>query len=277
MRRTIPIISAGVILVIFLIWLGKSVDEKIEAPPGMVFIPGNGAIDPFFMDAAPVTVAQFREFVKATGHITQAEKFGDAGVFTTEENWHLVKGASWEYPVGREGSKAKDDHPVTQVSYYDAIAYSEWAAKRLPTEMEWQHAAMDAARIETQYNWGDQLVMEGKFMANTWQGSFPFFNTNEDGFETTSPVGTFGKTKLGLMDISGNVWEWCSDWKIPSGLSMVNFEPDSTAEKVLRGGSFLCDPSYCHGYKLDGRSGSTPETSLFHTGFRCVRDIGTSG
>ncbi|HEX9651495.1 MAG TPA: SUMF1/EgtB/PvdO family nonheme iron enzyme [Cyclobacteriaceae bacterium] len=273
MSRIIRVIFIVLLSLMVFVWLWKSGDQKIETPPGMVFIPGNDAMDSFFMDATPVTVAQFREFVNATGYITQAEKFGDAGVFTIEENWHLVKGANWEFAMGREEPKAKDSHPVTQISYYDALAYSEWAGKRLPTEKEWQHAAMDGEHLDTQYNWGNRLVVEGRFMANTWQGSFPFYNSNEDGFATTSPVGTFGKTKLGLTDISGNVWEWCSDWKISPGLSMVNFEPDSTTEKVLRGGSFLCDLSYCQGYRLDGRSGSTPQTSLFHTGFRCVKDI----
>lgn len=242
-------------------------------PAGMVIIPGNEDVEPFFMDESPVTVAQFREFIEATGYVTQAEKFGDAGVFTIEQNWHLVTGAYWEYPMGKEHPRAKDNHPVTQISFNDALAYAEWAGKRLPTEAEWINAAMDGTEIETQYNWGDQLVVEGKFMANTWQGSFPFYNSIDDGFETTSPVGTFGKTKLGLQDISGNVWEWTSDWKMVPGLSKSEFKPDSTSEKILRGGSFLCDPSYCHGYRLDGVSSSTPETSLFHLGFRCVKDI----
>ncbi|KYG81686.1 hypothetical protein MB14_13975 [Roseivirga ehrenbergii] len=253
--------------------MGCSSPEYIQPPEGMQYIPKGKSIPAFFMDTSPVTVAQFRAFVEATEYVTEAEKFGNSGVFTIEQNWFLEEGADWQYPQGANAEKANDDHPVTQVSYNDALAYANWAGKRLPSQAEWQHAAKDADDINTIYNWGDQLVVEGKYMANTWQGSFPFVNLNKDGFALTSPVGAFGKTKLGLTDMAGNVWEWTSDWLIPYGVKPENFVPNQTSQKILRGGSFLCEPSFCHGYQITGTSESTPETSLMHTGFRCVKDI----
>tara|TARA_R110001592_G_scaffold82516_2_gene244351 strand:- start:1197 stop:2021 length:825 start_codon:yes stop_codon:yes gene_type:complete len=253
--------------------LGCSSPEYIQPPEGMQYIPKGKSISAFFMDTSPVTVAQFRAFVEATEYITEAEKFGNSGVFTIEQNWFLEDGADWQYPQGPNAEKANDDHPATQVSYNDALAYATWAGKRLPSQAEWEHAAKDADDINTIYNWGDQLIVEGKYMANTWQGSFPFVNLNKDGFTLTSPVGAFGKTKLGLTDMAGNVWEWTSDWLIPYGMKQENFVPNQTSQKILRGGSFLCEPSFCHGYQITGTSESTPETGLMHTGFRCVKDI----
>jgi len=252
---------------------GCQTDPKPTPPEGMQYIPKGKSIPAFFMDTSPVTVAQFRAFVEATEYVTEAEKFGNSGIFTIEQNWFLEDGADWQYPQGPNAEKAHDDHPVTQVSYNDALAYANWAGKRLPSQAEWEHAAKDANDINTIYNWGDQLIVEGKYMANTWQGSFPFVNLNEDGFMLTSPVGAFGKTKLGLTDMAGNVWEWTSDWSIPHGVKPENFVPNQTSQKILRGGSFLCEPSFCHGFQITGTSESTPETSLMHTGFRCVKDI----
>lgn len=246
---------------------------EVMVPEGMVHVPAGEEVPAFFMDESPVTVAQFRQFVEETGYTTEAEEFGNAAVFTSEANWFLKEGANWEYPMGKDMEKANDNHPVTQVSFHDAEAYSQWAGKRLPNALEWEHAAKDGVETKTIYNWGDQLVVDGAYKANTWQGSFPYINTNEDGFLHTSPVGHFGKTKLGLTDIAGNVWEWTSDWEIPYGTDRDAFKPNESSMKVLRGGSFLCDPRVCHGYQITGKTESTPETSLMHTGFRCVRDI----
>ncbi len=256
--------------------LGCKEHKQVPAPEGMVYIPESKEIEAFFMDESPVTVGQFRKFVEATNHVTEAENFGNSGVFTIEKNWFLKDGAYWEYPMGKDEPKAKDDHPVTQVSYNDALAYCKWAGKRLPTAAEWQHAANDGKELNTTYNWGNTLVVNDKYKANVWQGSFPYVNTLRDGFEHTSPVGYFGKTKLGLTDISGNVWEWTSDWDIPFGTKKENYQVNQQSQKVLRGGSFLCEPSFCHGYQLTGKSESTPETGLMHTGFRCVKDINPS-
>lgn len=261
---------------LFVFFSGCKEQRDLMIPDGMVYIPSGNTISAYFMDSSPVTVKEFRSFINATSYITDAKKFGNSGVFTVEKNWFLKEGANWEYPMGKDSKKAEDNHPVTQVSYNDAIAYCKWAGKRLPTAAEWEHAAKDGKDINTTYNWGNTLVVNEEYKANVWQGSFPYVNTLRDGFEHTSPVGFFGKTKLGLTDISGNVWEWTSDWDIPFGIEEKNFQINEYSQKILRGGSFLCEPSFCHGYQITGKSESTPETSLMHTGFRCVRDINPS-
>jgi sulfatase modifying factor 1 len=264
----------------------------VAAPEGMVYVPGGstriGATDgradespvwtarvaPFFMDAHPVTVAAFRAFVLATGHVTDAERFGDAGVFDDEARaWRLVRGATWHHPRGADAPAAPDDHPVTQVSWNDAAAYARWAGKRLPTEAEWEHAARGGRDAREPYAWGASLVERGAYRANTWQGSFPEQNTGADGHLHTSPVGAFGTTPLGLTDMGGNVWEWTADWYRPYAERARPFTPTAESERAQRGGSFLCHESYCHGYRVSARSHSTPETALFHVGFRLVRDV----
>lgn len=272
----------------------KELPESVAKPKGMVFVPGGlthqGSseglpreqpvltqfVRGFFMDESPVTVAEFRQFVQATKYVTEAEKFGDAVVFDNEvKNWTLRKTAYWEYPLGRSEPLATDDHPVTQVSWNDAVAYCNWAGKRLPTETEWEHAARNGRDSREQYSWGENILAtsDNSYKANIWQGSFPALNTAEDGYLYTSPVGLFNETEIGLKDMSGNVWEWCQDW-------YKSYDPADPArvqtaepERVMRGGSFMCDPSYCHGYRVSGRSGTTPETGLFHVGFRCVKDV----
>lgn len=262
-------------------------------PPGMVYVPGGettigsrrgrpierpvfqAEVEAFWMDTHPVTVEQFRQFVKATGYTTEAERFGDAGVFDMEtQQWRLVTGAQWRTPLGPEGPPAPDDHPVTQVSWHDASAYCEWAGKRLPTEIEWEHAARSAQNNRNPYAWGTALVEDGQYRANTWQGHFPTQNTGADGYLYTSPVGAFGMTPLGLTDMGGNVWEWTDSWFQPYPLRGVPAASRAT-ERVQRGGSFLCHRSYCHGYRVSARSHSTPETALFHVGFRCALTNGT--
>jgi sulfatase modifying factor 1 len=231
-------------------------------------------VEPFLMDKSPITVAQFRAFVEATGYVTQAEAFGDAGIFDMEgREWKLVKEASWAFPLGPGGPAAEDDHPVTQVSWNDAVAYAAWAGKRLPTEVEREHAARNGRNDQSLYPWGNSLVEAGRYLANTWQVGFPYSNTVDDHFLYTSPVGTFGTTPLGLMDMGGNVWEWCDDWYRPYTERGQAFRPTAQSEKVIRGGSFLCDGSFCHGFRVSSRMGTTPETALFHTGFRLVKDI----
>ncbi len=231
-------------------------------------------VKPFYLDVHPVTVAQFRTFVEATGYVTQAEEFGNAGVFNfLTGEWTLVDGADWEHPFGPDQPAAADDHPVTQVSWHDAVAYCRWAGKRLPTEFEWEHAARNARNDPGPYAWGEALVdAAGTYHANTWQGEFPQTNTEADGFRATNPVGAFGSTPLGLSDMGGNVWEWCADWFRPYDDFGTPFEPGPDAERAHRGGSFLCDPDVCHGYRVSARAGTTPDTSLCHLGFRCAKD-----
>ncbi len=229
----------------------------------MVWVDGEGDINGFWIDKTPVTVGQFRKFVEATKFVTQAETFGDAGFFDFKTGeWSLKKGANWKFPYGQDTTAAPDNHPVTQVSWNDVQAYCKWAKKRLPTSTEFVFAEKNGNdSYSQQYTWGEDFIENGKYKANFWQGNFPYNNTVDDGFLTTSPVGYFGENKLGLTDMGGNVWQWCSDEA-----------PDKPGEMYQRGGSYLCDPMVCHGFKIGGISSSTAETSLMHVGFRCVRD-----
>lgn len=228
----------------------------------------------FRLDRTPTTVAAFRNFVEASQYRPTSEKFGDGAVFNVSTGqWSLVKGANWRRPLGEQSPEAPDDHPVTQVSWHDAVAFCEHYGKRLPTEAEWEHAAKNARNQTAPYAFGDKLLREGEFLANVWNGKFPQRNTVLDGFLLTSPVGHFGKTELGLTDMAGNVWEWSADWYLPYDVDQAKFEPNAQSEKTLRGGSFLCDEDVCHGYRTTSRSHSTPETTLLHTGFRCAADL----
>ena len=230
-------------------------------------------VQPFYMDVHPVTVAEFRRFVEATGRRTDAERIGDAGVYDVRTGeWRLVRGANWRHPLGPGRPPARDDHPVTQVSWHDASAYAAWAGKRLPTEIEWEHAARGGQNSRTAYAWGPSLVAHGVHRANTWQGPFPDGNTLDDGYLFTSPAGAFGATALGLTDMGGNVWQWTADAFRPYDRRGEPLTAEWT-EKTQRGGSFLCREDFCHGYRVSARSHSTPETALFHVGFRCARDL----
>ncbi|MCO4292545.1 formylglycine-generating enzyme family protein [Solitalea sp. MAHUQ-68] len=224
----------------------------------------------FLFDADLVTVKQFDDFVKATSYVTDAQKFGNSAVFDFEKKtWKMLNAADYLHPQGKDKAQANLDHPVTQVSWNDAEAYAKWKSERLPTELEWEWAARNASNARQTYTWGEHLVEGGKYKANTWQGSFPEKNTEEDGFLTTSPVGYFGRNQLGLSDMGGNVWQWCSDKVAPTAEEAQN---DTAQRRVSKGGSFLCDPNVCHGFLIVGSSSSTPETSLMHTGFRCAKD-----
>ncbi len=269
-------------------------------------------VDDFAIDAAPVTNAQFRAFVEATGYVTfpeippRAEDYPNALpemlyagslVFRKSNRpiptddwskwWEFRSGADWRHPYGPESTlDGLDDHPVVHVAYSDAEAYAAWAGKSLPTEAEFEYAARGGLDGAT-YAWGEVFRPKGKHMANTWQGRFPFENTREDGWETTSPVGSFPANAYGLYDMIGNVWEWTQDWyelrhkadaskaccipRNPRGPEGGTIDPCGLApQRVLKGGSFLCAPSYCKRYRPAARHAEPVDTSTCHVGFRCV-------
>ena len=223
------------------------------------------------VDRAPVTVGQFADYVEATGYVTEAETFGNSAVFDYDaQAWTLVEGAFWRQPLGPAGGEAPDDHPVTQVSYRDARAYCEHAGKRLPTVAEWESAARYRQPAATDlYPWGDDIRdARGAYRANVWQGIFPHTRRVDDGYAYTSPVDAFPAAPSGLLDMAGNVWEWTSDVSDGAGV------PGDGVHRVAKGGSFLCEPGWCHGYAVGGATHTSEETGLFHTGFRCVCEGG---
>ncbi len=202
--------------------------------------------------------------------------------------WQWKPKASWRQPKGKGSSiENKLDHPVVHISWYDAQAYAAWAGKRLPTEAEWEWAASGGEK-DSKYPWGDEPITKGTVKANAWEGNFPYQNALKDQFFYTAPVSSFEPNPFGLYDMAGNVWEWCSDWydftyyqKIenkkvnnPQGPD-VPYDPYQPylKQKVMRGGSFLCNDAYCSGYRVASRMKSTPDTGLQHTGFRLVRSV----
>jgi len=228
-------------------------------------------LKPFYIDKTPVTVSQFRSFINETGFKTEAEKFGDSGVYNMDAHtWELVPGAYWLKPFGPSGPDAENDHPVTHVSWNDAVAFAKWAEKRLPTEAEWEFAARSGKNSNNKFSWGNEVSVNGKYFANTWQGTQQSPQTL-DGYLFTSPVGIFGKNEAGLTDMGGNVWQWCADtYKAYQG-STAPIREDQNV-KVIRGGSFFFDQYGEDSFSVSGRSSNSVETSLFNTGFRCAKD-----
>jgi sulfatase modifying factor 1 len=227
------------------------------------------------MDRTPVTVSQFRVFVKDTNYRTDAERYGSGGVLDERQGaWVAIDGADWRRPTGPDGPRALGNHPVTQVSWYDADIFCRAYGARLPTEFEWERAARIGQTLDGHvFKIGDPIEHDGRYRANTWQGTFPFANTAADGYRSTSPVGAFGTAPSGLTDMAGNVWEWTASWHLPYGAP--EHEPtDGDGERVARGGSFLCSPEFCQGYRASARNHTTPDTSLENIGFRCVADPG---
>jgi formylglycine-generating enzyme required for sulfatase activity len=250
------------------------------------------------MDRHPVTVAEFRRFVKATGHVTWAEHAPEAAdypgadpadlvpgslVFRKTDGpvdlrdvrnwWSWTPGADWRHPEG-PGSDVggRELHPVTHVAYADAEAYASWAGKSLPTEAEWEYAARGGLDGAT-FAWGDEFARGGRMMANTWQGEFPWQNLCTDGYERTSPVERYPPNGFGLHDVAGNVWEWTSDWfEAPAARPCCapQREADRFPRRVIKGGSHLCAPNYCLRYRPAARQAEAVDTTTCHIGFRCV-------
>ncbi|RMD84958.1 MAG: formylglycine-generating enzyme family protein [Lentisphaerae bacterium] len=253
-------------------------------------------VAPFYMDKTTVTNRKFAAFVEATGHVTEAERFGWSYVFQGQLSpeqrerwkdqrvggvpwWYAVPGADWRHPTGPDsGIEDLMDHPVVHVSWNDAIAYCRWAGKRLPSEAEWEFAARGGL-VRQRYVWGNELTPNGQHMCNIWQGTFPDENTAEDGFKWTCPADHFPPNGFGLYNMAGNVWEWCMDWFSPTWhkehpcCARDNPRgPQEGTEKSMRGGSFLCHRSYCNRYRVAARTKNTPESSTTNLGFRCVAD-----
>lgn len=267
-------------------------------------------VDGFWIDRFPVTNESFAKFVSETGHVTVAElppnpnEYPGARpemlhpgslVFTKPQHrvdmrhisnwWSFVFGADWRHPRGPGSSLiGLDRHPVVHVAYADVEAYAAWTGKTIPTEVEWERAArggLDAAV----YAWGEEFMPNGRHMANTWQGRFPYENSRDDGYEATSPVSAFPPNGYGVHDLIGNVWEWTCDWWGshaprrasccgPDAAATASLDPALPASriprKVLKGGSHLCAPNYCRRYRPAARFPQPIDTSTCHVGFRCI-------
>jgi formylglycine-generating enzyme required for sulfatase activity len=273
-------------------------------------------VDGFWMDEHPVTVAEFRRFVKRTGYVTRAEQPLDPQEYPEADPaalvpgslvfhptpapvplddyrawWHYVPGATWQRPEGPASDVyTRARHPVVHVAHEDAAAYAMWAGKQLPTEAEWEYAARGGLD-GTVFCWGDEFMPNGRLMANTWHGRFPFEHDRPDEWLRTSPVGTYPPNGYGLYDMAGNVWEWTDDFFSTAGDETVHpccaprnpRTPEPVAEsyapdlpsgqiprRVTKGGSHLCAPNYCLRYRPAARQAEAVDTSTGHIGFRCV-------
>lgn len=288
--------------------MGSDKHYKEEAPAH------NVAVNGFWMDRTPVTNEAFARFVSANNYVTVAEKVPNADdypgalpemlvaastVFIKPTQrvdmrnaynwWHWVPGGDWRHPQGPQSNlDGKEKHPVVHVALEDVEAYLNWIGKELPTEAEWEFAARGGLE-GAEYAWGNEFMPGGKYMANTWQGQFPYQNTMDDGFEGTSPVGSFPPNGYGLIDITGNVWEWTLDWyadahRVQHACCTIDNPrggaPDESIDpltpqvkiprRVIKGGSHLCAPNYCLRYRPAARMAQAVDTGTSHLGFRGI-------
>ena len=222
-------------------------------------------VAPYRIARSAVTNAEFADFVAATGHRTDAERYGSSFVFAgflpddfphtrgvaAAPWWREVPDAAWGHPFGPQSDlRGLDDHPVVHVSRTDARAYAAWRGARLPTEDEWEHAARGGL-VGQPFPWGAELEPGGEHRMNVWQGTFPAEDTGADGWRGTCPVDAFPANGFGLHNMTGNVWEWCDG-----------------EDGVSRGGSFLCHASYCRRYRVSGRQHHAADSSAGNLGFR---------
>jgi formylglycine-generating enzyme required for sulfatase activity len=229
----------------------------------------------FRIDRCAVSNARFAAFVAATGHRTAAERFGWSFVFAgllpddfpptrgaaAAPWWRQVAGADWRHPEGpHSGLDGRDAMPVVHIAHADALAFAAWAGKRLPGEAEWEKAARGGL-AGRRYPWGDAETPDGEHRCNVWQGTFPSANTEADGYYGLAPADAFRPNGYGLYNMAGNAWEWCADWFAPG-------------RRAMRGGSYLCHPSYCWRYRNAARSSATPDSTSGNVGFRCAADAG---
>jgi formylglycine-generating enzyme len=277
----------------------------------------NVTVDGFWIDRYAVTIADFAAFIADTDYLTFAERPLDpalypgadpallkpgSAVFTMPNRpvrprdvrdwWAYIPGADWRHPEGPKSSiVGREREPVVHVAFEDAIAYAAWAGKDLPTEAEWEFAARGGLE-GAEFCWGDEFTPDGRWMANSWQGEFPWQNQVSDGFSGRAPVGSFPANGYGLFDMAGNVWQWTKDWYAaghaydPAQPCCAPHNPRGVAEalsydlgqsgprvsrKVIKGGSYLCAPNYCQRYRPAARYPQTLDTTTSHIGFRCVR------
>jgi len=243
-----------------------------EMPARKVTLPS------FLLDVHEVSNNEFSLFVRDTGYVTEAEKFGNSFVpefFLSEVIkkkirqaaadapwWLPVDGADWRHPEGPDSDLGvRGDHPVVHVSWNDAVAFCQWAGKRLPSEAEWEMACR-AGKEDRLFPWGNKWMPGDQYYANIWTGNFPELNTEEDGYSGTNPVTSFPASKFGNKNMIGNVWEWTEDWWT-----------EERVDKVKKGGSFMCHKDYCYRYRCAARSQNTPDSSAHNLGFRCAKDI----